>query len=293
MTPGLTRLFRWCAGPLLLAGAGWHFAGPAAAPAPVAAPAAAQVWQVQRGHGFDLRNDDGALAVAPDASIPLGAQIDRLTSTRNPADAFRAYALVHNCMRFTATGTLQVYDAASPRWRREINAQEKWGLDRLCNGMTDRIRQDSHAQLLIAAQAGVPGADIAFLRAGPSGDPGALRSRPDDPLVLAWKKQAVAQLAARAARGDHGSITALLAAYEKGEVVPRDPVASLPYAIADKLWFEERSLQAKDAAAPAYDDAYVRTVEQSMTPQQVAAAELSGKKMFALMSKDGAPRPSP
>jgi hypothetical protein len=289
MTLGLTRLFRWCAGPLLLAGAGWHFAGPAAVPA----PAASGVRQVPRGHWFDSRNDEGVLAAAPDASIPLGAQIDRLTSTKDPADAFRAYSLVNNCTRFAATGTLRVYDADSPRRWRQVDAQERRELGRLCDGMTERIKQDSYAQLEIATRAGVQGADTAFLRAGPFGDPGALRSRPNDPLVQAWKKQAIAQLAARAAQGDHGSITTLLAEYLKGDVAPRDPVASLPYAIADKLLFEELSRRAKDTIPAAFDDAYVRAVEQSMTPQQIAAAELSGKKMFAMMSKDWAPRPSP
>jgi hypothetical protein len=161
---------------------------------------------------------------------------------------------------------------------------------RACAGTTPG-RRDNHAHVDIAAKAGVDGADLAFLSAGPFGDPSALQSRPDDPLVLAWKKQALEQLREQAALGKLSSIMNLLSEYIQGDgIVAKDPATSLPYVIAVKAHFDEASRRAKDPFANPFTDDYMREIEKGMTPQQVAAAEQSGREMFELTSKKSKPR---
>lgn len=287
MTPGLRRLARWCAGLALLAGLCWHYAGPAAPSQPQpqgkAARAAGPAW-------FD------ALVGTPpptarDAEPPLASQIDSLVATGDPKDAMQAYWLVHTCVQFAAKGDAPIDDGDSPRGWRDRTAAEKQALARLCGGMTERIRQDSYAHLATAAKAGVDGADLEFLSAGPFGDPSALESRPDDPLVLAWKKQALEQLREQAALGKMSSIMFLLSEYIQGDrIVAKDPVASLPYVIAVKADFDELSRRAKEPFANPITDDYLREIEKGMTPQQVAAAEQAGMEMFKLGTKNWTPR---
>ena len=76
---------------------------------------------------------------------------------------------------------------------RGMTEREKQHDARLCGPMTERERQARLDYLAIALEAGVRGAAEAFLEAGPFGDPSALQTRPDDPLVKEWKATARAE----------------------------------------------------------------------------------------------------
>lgn len=149
-----------------------------------------------------------AFAAAGDP--PLQAQVARLLATRDPGDALRAYQLVADCDGFNRNHDLLVYDEEEARrWKgdtlpgyRGLNDNEKARETRVCSGMTERERVARLDYLAAAVAAGVPGAAVAFALEGPFGDPSALRTRPDDPLVLAWKATARARLSEAAEAGD-------------------------------------------------------------------------------------------
>jgi hypothetical protein len=83
----------------------------------------------------------------------------------------------------------------------------------------------------------------------------------------------------------------LLGEYMEGDrIVAKDPAAALPYFIAVKAHFDELSRRAKEPFANPFTDDYLREIEKGMTPQQVAAAEQSGREIFRQTIKNWTPR---
>ena len=131
----------------------------------------------------------------------LRVQVDRLLANHDPESAYAAYFLVSACTTFNANRELKLYDNKLHA-QRDMTADEQRHMTRLCGEMTERERQSRLDYLAIAVKAGVPGAAWAFASEGPFGDPSALKTRPDDPLVKEWKAQAVTQLTEAAEAGD-------------------------------------------------------------------------------------------
>jgi hypothetical protein len=131
--------------------------------------------------------------------------------------------------------------------------------------------------LAFAASAGVQGADSAFLKAGPFGDPSALVSRPDDPLVKAWKQQAISQLTARAADADVGSLTTLYFEYLNGsEVVEANPDMALTYGAALRAIHSQFGLG--ETMNP-FSETGLRGIESKMSQERIAAATRAADKI--------------
>lgn len=169
--------------------------------------------------------------------ISLPDQIDRLIATRNPANALKAYWLVTDCIHFQQWGNLPVF--AFPVFR-EMTVTEKSDEVKLCSGLTERLKTASLENLSYAVKNGVSGAAIAFLQAGPFGDKSALESRPNDPLIIEWKKQAIAQLTEIANNGDYMSVLVLANEYDSSNgVVENNPSLAFTYAIATRQ-FDDR-----------------------------------------------------
>ena len=227
-------------------------------------------------------HSDPAEADRPAAGpgVPLATQIDLLISSGSPADALRAYWLVQACVDIAEKGTLLKADAQSRTHLRGLTAEEYRAQTALCAGMTERIKMSRLDHLAIAARAGVSGADDAFLRVGPFGDRGALKTRPDDPLVKAWRAEAEQLLAAHAEAGDMLSMLTLMQEYSgHGETLDADPALALRYTYAVSEIFD-RMLSRSD---PKFPNPYKAEVELALkgelSTEQVTTAIAAGKDM--------------
>ena len=212
--------------------------------------------------------------VAP--PVPLAQQLARLAASGRPEDAYAAYNLLDDCISFEKEGRLPGLEFELGR---EMTAEEKTAQRQLCAGLTQRQREDRLAYLATAAKAGVPGAATLFLSEGPFGDRSALRNRPDDPLVQAWKRQAIAQLTAQADEAELSSVATLMMAYLRdGEVVQKDAPQAYGYLLALRLVYDD--ILATGVTNP-YQDEYWHWLQDELTPAQQAAAAAKGQAIAA------------
>lgn len=211
-------------------------------------------------------------AFASDA--PLGVQIGRLRATHDPADALRAYRLVDDCARFNHAqgGRPAPADGMDGRaWARGM---------RVCGGMTERDRLAGFDDLAFAARAGVRGAAVAFEDAGPFGDPSALQTRPDDPLVQAWKATARAQMTQAAEAGTDLMTLNVWAAenYNGSDLAERNPALAYRYMTAVDLVFAD--LYGADPARAKAFAAVTAQLAADLTPGR-QAVELAAAQRIA------------
>lgn len=212
--------------------------------------------------------------VAP--PVPLAQQLARLAASGRPEDAYAAYNLLDDCISFEKDGRLPGLEFELGR---EMTAEEKTAQRQLCAGLTQRQREDRLAYLATAAKAGVPGAATLFLSEGPFGDRSALRNRPDDPLVQAWKRQAIAQLTAQADDAEVSSLSTLMMAYLRdGDVVQKDAPQAYGYLLALRLVYDD--ILAPGVTNP-YQDEYWHWLQDELTPAQQAAASARAQAIAA------------
>lgn len=235
-----------------------------------------------------------ATPAAAVTEMPLQAQVDRLLATHDPADALNAFYLVTDCVTFNTAHDRLVYDEEElkhwkgdtlPGWR-GMNADEKRQATQRCGALTAREGERRFAYLAIAMQAGVPGAVIAFVNAGPFGDPSALQTRPDDPLVRAWKTQATHQLTLSAESGDLDTLGYLSSENMGGpDLRAKDWATIYRYRLAQGLIYADRFGPNNHMAAMyAVDGELTKTVGASLSPEQ-AAAELVAAQRIAFNEK--------
>jgi len=231
-----------------------------------------------------LRAHDGepmAMAVVPSADKAHAARttlIEQLKASGKPQDAFQAYQLVAYCVQARMRGKLTQTLPLGPETkylREALELQQKQDVD-ACDGISDALIRDRLADLDRAAKAHVAGSAFAFLQEGPFGDSNALEQRPDDPLVLAWKEQAIGLLKSSAELGDETAITALMQLYDKGgTVVARDQEKALTY------WIVEMEIaKLRRGGATQSMEAALAVVRQGLTAQQAASATAGGQKLF-------------
>lgn len=211
-------------------------------------------------------------AFANDA--PLGVQVGRLRATHDPADALRAYRLVDDCVRFNHAqgGRPAPPDGVDGRaWARGMQ---------VCGGMTERDRLAGFDDLAFAARAGVRGAAVAFEDAGPFGDPSALQTRPDDPLVQAWKATARAQMTQAAEAGTDLMTLNVWAAenFNGSDLTARNPALAYRYTTALDLVFA--SLYGADPVRAKAFAAVTAPLAADLTPGQ-QALELAAARRIA------------
>ena len=257
----------------------------ASRPQPPAAAAPhwlADAWLVDPPAARHASPDDPVHADLPASgpAVPLANQIDLLVSTGVPADALRAYWLAQGCIDFAEKGMLLTTDLQSATHLRGLTDEEYRAQTALCAGLTERIKMSRLDHLATAAGAGVSGADDAYLRAGPFGDRSALRTRPDDPLVKAWRVEAEQLLTAHAEAGDILSMLTLMQEYSGyGETLEADPALALRYTYAVGEVFD-RMLARSDAKFPNPYKAQVDlALKGPLSTQQVTAAIAAGKEM--------------
>ena len=219
-------------------------------------------------------------ASVPAAEMPvvvsLAQRLERLGASGRAEDAYAAFNLIDDCIVFQRESRLPGMEFELGR---EMTAEEKAAQQQLCGGLTQRQREDRLGYLATAAQGGVPGAATLFLSEGPFGDRSALRNRPDDPLVQAWKRQAIAQLTAQADEAELSSVSTLMMAYLRdGEVVRKDASQAYGYLLALRQVYDD--ILAPGVANP-YQDEYWHWLQAELTPEQQAAASARAQAIVA------------
>ena len=243
--------------------------------APQSAPAAASA-PPGRSLASYLSIDASPVAAPAPTPVTLAQQLARLAASGRPEDAYAAFNLIDDCIVFQRESRLPGLEFELGR---EMTAEEKAAQQQLCAGLTQRQREDRLGYLATAAKAGVPGAATLFLSEGPFGDRSALRNRPDDPLVQAWKRQAIAQLTAQADEAELTSVSTLMMAYLRdGEVVQKDASQAYGYLLALRLVYDD--ILAPGVTNP-YQDAYWHWLQAELTPEQQAAASTRAQAIAA------------
>jgi hypothetical protein len=215
------------------------------------------------------------MAASKAQPLPLSEQLDRLILTHKPEDAFQAYWLIQDCISFEEVGDLYTAGAILPGavapQRIGLSDEGKKKTAALCHGLTERMRSSRLDYLAAAAKGKVRTAALVFYFEGPFGDKSALVSRPNDPLVLEWKQQAVSQLSESANEGNTSSMFTLMMEFREGSsVVQREPLRSLTYLLA--LRKIQGSEMFSDALFPP---------DPALTPEQVATAEKDAQAIAA------------
>ncbi|MQA17979.1 hypothetical protein [Rugamonas rivuli] len=260
--------------PLVLVGLYWSSSRPASEPV-AARPQAAIPADLAGTH----KPTYPALLPKRDPRYTLAQQVDQLASTGRPSDAYDAYWLVQNCINFQLTGDLAVADGD---FMRPANVAEKSAEKLLCADMTERMKTARLELLTLAAKAGIDGADLAFLQTGPFGDPSALESRPDDPLVRAWKAEALGYLEVKAQQGDIPSIITLLGEYnEDSDLLKQHPVAALRYATVVHDHYEMVLGGASKTTPNPLPEEFMQKMSEGLSPDQVRLATAEGKQLLA------------
>jgi len=182
----------------------------------------------------------------PSGDVSLSKQVQELVETHDPQKLFVAYWLLADCVEFNRDHDRLIFDpellkkkpnADNVTGLRHMTEQEKQQDTKRCGAMTERERQSRLEYLAAAAKAGVAGSAVAFLREGPFGDPTALTTRPDDPLVKEWKALAKAQLTAEADAGtDPGAVNYIAVEYAGGSAAfEQNPRLAYRYFLANGL----------------------------------------------------------
>lgn len=248
-------------------------AAPAASAAPLPRPAA-PVQAIQ-----PARGTPAAVAI-PAEDLPISVQLDRLAATHAPEDTFAAYLLVMNCAAFNHQHNDPVFDQKMREFR-QAHPQRSAHDARVCANMTERQWQARLDYLAYAARYGVPLAVWSFAHEGPFGDPSALKTRPDDPLVQEWRTKAIAQLTQSAEAGE--PLTLMMWGLERmtgSDLAPKDPLQGYTYLLATSLIQADR-YGPNDRTAQLYGaNGQLMTIfAGKLTPEQRAAAAVAARRI--------------
>ena len=202
----------------------------------------------------------------------LKEQVETLLATDDPKDAYGAYFLVTACTEFRRDAEFRLRDDNGNK--REMTAAERRQLTGMCSGMTERERQSRLDHLAKAVKGRVPMAALSFATEGPFGDPSALVTRPEDPLVKEWKVTAATQLTQAADAGDVATLIVWGFQLLGGsDLAPRDPVLGYGYLLAYGLVQTDR-MGAGDVGAQTYKDGsqLMTALSHDLSREQRAAA---------------------
>jgi hypothetical protein len=182
----------------------------------VAAPA--QVFYGRNGRPVDFGGQDAAAYIADRAAR---------ARTGDLKAAYEAYQAASGC----AAAEDPLPEFFSEDELKETR-RERERMHKLCANVSPAQLQERMRFLGQLADAGKREAMIDFYMEGPGGKPVDLQARADDPEVQQWKQQAIAYLRQAGAQCDQFALGLLSNAYDAGQIVARDPAASMSYAIA-------------------------------------------------------------
>ncbi len=221
-----------------------------------------------------------ALPARP-ASTPetLATQVDRLSRSPDPLDAFAAYQLVTRCL-----------------WARD---HEGWMVHHIlpgdrallptpqqsCGDIASDQVQSRLQWLQRAALAGVHHAAAELLKEGPDGLGITGSDDPDAPGNAAWKTRVDEAVDAGVRTCDPESLDYRVSGYESGLGVPEDRAKALMYWVA----YVDCRQRLADAGAPLLDNraSVTQRMGGALSAEQIATAVAAGQKL----ARDATPLP--
>lgn len=223
-----------------------------------------------------------ASVLAAAVSQNLSAHVAGLLASHDPYHAYAAYTLVSGCSSFNRRHDLEVHDSKLGT-KRAMNAGERRDMTRMCGEMTERERLARLDYLATAVKAGVPGAAWMHAVEGPFGDPGALTTRPDDPLVREWKATAASQLDTAAEAGDTTAL--MLWGMQKltgSDLTDKRPVQGYGYLVAVGL-IDAEVAQPGDRSPQLFAEGsgLLTALGGQLTQEQRAAALIEARRIAA------------
>jgi hypothetical protein len=249
----------------------WRSTPPAVTPAVVPVPAASTPGTPGPAWLFDLGTPPATL---PSVSTePLAQRIDRLVASGDPHDAYRAWWLLHACVVFGRTGHLPERDGTEP----DAIADPAHA----CATVNERMKMARIDHLERAARAGVDGALAELVEEGPFGDPTALTTRPDDPLVKEWKERINGMLNAQAEQGYWASLYQLFTGFWFGHpAIAADRQSALAYGMALRDIMVKLDGVPEQQAIP-FNGPFLDEIGTGLTPDQKARAQAHADAIVA------------
>jgi hypothetical protein len=189
-----------------------------------------------------------ARSAAAPASVKAGQRLEDditfLAGTDRPVLALAAFQIIESCIQF------QRYEAHTfddkKHKQRELTDAERREKASYCQHMTETMKRDRLAYLDKAVKGGATGAAMAFVDAGPFGE-----TRPDDPLVKEWKKQAADYLVQGAHGGD---LTAMLCLSKEAELMESVGIPPLLRQAAEIAILRIVKTRHEDGVGPSSDE---------------------------------------
>lgn len=244
---------------------------PAVAPVPPASTTGAAAGAAA---GPAWLSDLGAPAVPLSAPAePLAQRIERLVASGDPRDAYRAWWLLHACVVFGRTGHLPERDGTEP----DAIADPAHA----CATVNERMKMARIDHLERAARGGVDGALAELVEEGPFGDPTALTTRPDDPLVKAWKERVNGMLNEQAEQGYWASLYQLFTGFWFGHpAIAADRQSALAYGMALRDIMVKLDGVPEQQAIP-FNGPFLDEIGTGLTPDQKARAQAHADAIVA------------
>lgn len=253
----------------------------ATAPAPAQGPAA--------GAGPAWLSDLGT-PVQPTGAPeePLAQRIERLAASGDPHDAYRAWWLLHACVVFERTGRLPARGEAGTDAPAEAIADPA----RSCATLGQRAKMARIDYLERAVRAHVDGALAELVEEGPFGDPSALATRPDDPLVREWKTRVNGILSDEAEQGTWASLYQLFTGFWFGHpAIAADRQSALAYGMALRDIMVKLDGVSEPQAIP-FNGPFLDEIGAGLTPDEKARAQARADAIVARAASQRGRRPA-
>ncbi len=205
----------------------------------------------------------------PPKSHSKAKEIERLTATGDPADAYKAFDLASTCrvtrhMRRFFPGTFSLDE------ERE-----------LCGDITELQIRVMTKNLDKAVAADIPHALLGKYYYGPDGDMSALDQRADDPYLADWKRSMLREMTAYVQRtGDSSTMSELVGIYNHGRLGVKDPELAFGYLLAR----QELNLRSSDVRLRRNALSTAATgsgFAKRLTPEQIAGAKAFAANFIA------------
>lgn len=239
---------------------------PAGVPA-VAAPGPASVCAPPTAWLSDRLTAAPAASTAPPAAT-LAERLDGLAASADPKDAYRAWWLLNACIAWQRDGRLpQPATGLDAAVAEPIADPARW-----CGALTERMKMARIDYLERAARGGIDEALGLLVEQGPFGDPSALQTRPDDPLVREWKERVSALAQGRAEQGSWSGLYLLFTGLlfdNPAIVVSRQD--ALAYGMAMRDIMIKLDGATEQEAIP-FNGPFLHIIGKDLSPAQVAQA---------------------
>lgn len=220
---------------------------------------------------------------APTADASVEDKVRVMTASGDPEQAFKAYQLVEECLRLERDKELveteahlvrQGTDAGIQFVSTKVDGPTLTAIARACASLSGRTRLDHYQWLEYAVDRHTGGALSVYVAAGPRGDAAALRERPADPAVIAWRDDALRRVDDGVRAGEPDALLSATANYALlGKDLAMPDLLKLHLA-ADKV------VGAINHDQGPFPRAILDQWAATLTPQQRTQAEREAEQIF-------------